>query len=43
VNDEILGIMAAARQLEAASQASMETSASLQGVSHELAAVIIRR
>jgi len=43
VNDEILGIMAATRQLEAASQASMETSASLQGVSHELAAVIIRR
>jgi methyl-accepting chemotaxis protein len=43
VNDEILGIMAATRQLEAASQASMETSADLQGVSHELAAVIIRR
>jgi hypothetical protein len=35
--------MAATRQLEAASQASMETSASLQSVSHELAAVIIRR
>jgi methyl-accepting chemotaxis protein len=43
VNDEISGIMAATRQLEAASQASMETSSDLQSVSHELAAVIIRR
>jgi methyl-accepting chemotaxis protein len=43
VNDEILGIMAATRQLEAASQASMETSSDLQSVSHDLAAVIIRR
>jgi methyl-accepting chemotaxis protein len=42
VNDAILGIMVATRQLEAASLTSMETSASLQSVSNGLAAVISR-